>query len=107
MARSRSPALRQASPSLSRCAISRGSALTSSSRALAAFSNLPFLKNSATESLSLRVSTLAIVRFLPLFRLRCLFFPLGRAAGDPDAALRIFAQRRDLGRGPARRQHLA
>src|SRR5512140_77973 len=57
MARGPSPARRKVSPSLSRCDMSFGSAAISCSRTEAAFSNLDFLRWSATSSLSLRTST--------------------------------------------------
>ena len=52
-----SPIRRYASPRRSRCVVSLGSCLASCSRTSTAFSSFPFLRSSAAESLSLRVST--------------------------------------------------
>src|SRR5205085_4988887 len=72
--------------------MSLGSREISSSRTSAAFSNFPFLRNSAVSSLSLRTSTccfLAIGVFLSLLAGRCLVWG---GAGGPHAALGIGAR---------------
>src|SRR5436309_3196007 len=64
------PMRRYASPRRSLCEVSLGSCLASCSRTSTAFSSFPFLRSSAAESLSFRVSTKSLAMRAQGYRAR-------------------------------------